>query len=462
MNTPCLMIAGTHSSVGKTLLTMGLTVTFREKGLTVQVFKVGPDYIDPSYHRAVSGRACFNLDSWMLDREALQKVFLRGCAEADLCLVEGVMGLFDGFSATSEEGSSAEISKIFDIPILLVLDAAKLARSAAAMVKGFTTFDPQLKFAGILLNRVSGEKHASLLKSAIESMTDIPVLGFIPKDKELEIPERHLGLIPAQEFASLEMLSSLKRSVMQYCDVERMIQRANELTQASGAIDADNSSAFRQAPNTVRIAYAWDEAFHFYYQDNLDFLQELGAELVPFSPTHEAQLPDVIHGLYFGGGFPEVFAKALSGNDSMKKAIRTYSGKGIPIYAECGGLMYLSEGITDLEGKFYSMLGLIPGKIEMTSRLQNFGYQSARLIRDSWIGKANGTFRAHEFHYSTWSAPLDSSAHQVKPKRGGDERFEGYLDWHILASYLHLHFLAVPERAVRFIEAARRFSGETR
>lgn len=446
------MIAGTHSGVGKTLITMGLTAAFKEKGLRVQVFKVGPDYIDPSHHRVVSGRPCRNLDSWMLDESALLKVFEKGSQDADLCLIEGVMGLFDGHSANSDQGSSAEIAKLLNVPILLVLDASGLARSAAAVVQGYTNFDPKLKFAGVFLNNVGSEKHAAILKEAIESNTAIPVLGFLPKEKVLHIPERHLGLVPAQEKSFEEVIETLKKLLFRYCDISSLQSHAERGTEKS-------PSTQYPAPSTlkVRIAYAWDEAFHFYYQDNLDFLEELGAELVPFSPIRDPQLPEGIHALYFGGGFPEVFARQLESNRSMMNSIRSASSSGIPIYAECGGLMYLSEGITDLEGNFYPMTGVIPGKVEMADRLQNFGYQQAQLTQDCWAGRADVVFRAHEFHYSTWSGERISPVHRVQGKNGAGDRTEGYLNSHILASYLHLHFLAVPERAERLVEAAKKF-----
>ncbi len=477
------MVAGTHSGVGKTLVTMGLTAALKEKGRTIQVFKVGPDYIDSSHHRAISGRPCFNLDSWMLPPSKvgaqliapLQKIFNKGMSGADVGLIEGVMGLYDGFSGKSNEGSSAEIAKLLNVPVLLVLDGSALARSAAAIVHGFTQFDSELKFAGVLLNRVGGEGHAALLKEAIETVTKIPVIGFIPRDKTLEIPERHLGLVPAQEQGFQQAVDKMKELICRYCDLKNM-SKITEISQAGSwelPPEADSPpvkearskykselspSSQLLAPSAfkIRIAYAWDEAFHFYYQDNLDFLKELGAELVPFSPIHDHRLPDDIHALYFGGGFPEVFAKDLQSNIPMKETILLHSKQEIPLYAECGGLMYLSEGITDLEGNFYPMTGVIPGKIRMTDRLQNFGYQQARLIQPSWAGSNNAVFRAHEFHYSAWSGEGISPAHRVQGKNGAGDRTEGYLNSHILASYLHLHFLAVPERARCLIEAAKK------
>ncbi len=473
INTPCLMIAGTHSGVGKTLVTMGLTAALKEKGKLVQVFKVGPDYIDSSHHRAISGRPCFNLDSWMLREYGvgaqliapLQKIFNKGMSGADVGLIEGVMGLYDGFSGKSDEGSSAEIAKLLNVPVLLVLDGSALARSAAAIVQGFTQFDPELKFVGVLLNRVGGEGHAAILKEAIESTTKIPVIGFIPRDKTLEIPERHLGLVPAQEGDFQKSVEVMKNFISRYCDIEGIlegIRQSNDSLVGAGPCACPQEGGhggppLRNGGHSIRIAYAWDEAFHFYYQDNIDFLEELGAELVPFSPIHDHRLPDDIHALYFGGGFPEVYAEALQANVTMKESILLHSKQEISIYAECGGLMYLSEGITDLEGNFYRMAGIIPGKIKMTDRLQNFGYQQANFLKDCWVGNAGQTFRAHEFHYSTWSGEGTSPAHRVQGKNGAGDRTEGYLNSHILASYLHLHFLAVPERAEQLVQAAREF-----
>lgn len=464
MTTPYLMIAGTHSGVGKTLITMGLTAALKEKGFRVQVFKVGPDYIDSSHHRVISGRPCFNLDSWMLDYPTLQKIFVKGMFSADVGLIEGVMGLYDGFSGKSDEGSSAEIAKLLNVPVILVLDGSALARSAAAIVQGFSQFDPELKFAGVLLNKVGGEKHAAILKEAIELAAKIPVVGFIPGDEALEIPERHLGLIPAQEGDFQESVEVMKKFIFQNCDLEGLVRMMSVPPHPSplppwgrGLGEGENLTSTTHhlsSSSRIRIAYAWDEAFHFYYQDNLDFLEELGAELIPFSPIHDGRLPDDIDAFYFGGGFPEVFAGALQANIPMKETILLHSRQDIPIYAECGGLMYLSEGITDLEGNFYRMIGIIPGKIKMTDRLQHFGYQQAGFLKDCWAGNAGPTFRAHEFHYSTWSGEGISPAHRVQGKNGAMDRTEGYLNSHILASYLHLHFLAVPERAERLVASA--------
>jgi len=468
MNVPRIVIAGTQSGVGKTTTSLAVIAGFKNMGFKVQAFKVGPDYIDPSYHEVVTGIPSHNLDAWMMGEQAVRWVFQENTKECDIAIIEGVMGLFDGASGKSEEGSTAQIAKLLNAPVVLVLDARSLARSAAAMVLGYKCFDPDLTIAGVILNRVASPGHFEILREAIESSTKIPVLGAIFREQQIQIPERHLGLKTAsenEEFQScLKVLreitqpnSSLNRpgiDLLKVLEIFRTAQADQKLINVPHPVFSQNSEGEFSKP--VRIGIAKDRAFSFYYQVNLDFLKSLGAELVPFSPLDDDCLPDALAGIYFGGGFPEIHAEKLQTNGKMKSEVLSFIQNGFPVYAECGGLMYLTEGIEQKDGQVFKMVGAIPGTAKMTEKLQNFGYAEAALAIDCFLGKKGDSFRGHEFHYSQWSPEPSRAIHDVKGKRGNPNRTEGYLADRLLASYIHCHFLSSPERAVAFVKAAQK------
>jgi len=473
MTIPKIVIAGTQSGVGKTTVSLALMAGFKNAGYRVQAFKVGPDYIDPSYHGIVTGFPSHNLDTWLMGEGAVRWLFQENTRHCDIAVIEGVMGLFDGASSRGEEGSTAQISKLLGAPVILVLDARSLARSAAAMVMGYKSFDPGLNIAGVILNRVASPGHFTLLQEAIESSTQVPVLGALFRDQKIQIPERHLGLKTAsenEEFRScLKVLAetvepkvSLSRpgiDLLKILEVSRSAvagQTQTTIPHPYSPRRSANKEFHLEVPEKVRIGIARDRAFSFYYQANLDFLTRLGAELVPFSPLEDESLPDTLAGIYFGGGFPEVYARELQGNERMRQAVSSFIQRGFPVYAECGGLMYLTGGIEQKDGKVFEMVGVLPGKVRMTEKLQSFGYAEATLIRDCFLGKKGDTFRGHEFHYSSWDLDAGFALHQVKGKRGTPDRMEGYCAGQLLASYIHCHFLSYPERAVSFIQAAKR------
>jgi cobyrinic acid a,c-diamide synthase len=466
-----LVIAGTHSGVGKTTLTAGLIAALRGRGLTVQPFKAGPDYIDPSYHSLATGyglgnaegRVCRNLDTWMVPANRVRDLFAHASRDADVAIVEGVMGLYDGFDYQGESGSTGQVAKLLDAPVVLVLDASRMARSAGAVALGYQQFDPELALAGFVLNQVAGEKHGQGVAAAVQDATGLPVLGWLPRDNKLEIPERHLGLVPTVEPGSHSthgtswraFIEEAATSVTRYLDLDQLAAIARNApdlgtSEPMAKLVGGQRSVIDQPPT---VAVARDEAFSFTYEDNLDLLRAAGAKIVFFSPLHDTALPLATGCIVLSGGFPELYAAQLSANDKMRKALRKAHQCGIPIYAECGGLMYLTQTITDLEGQEHPMVGLLPGRSRMTSRL-TLGYRLARAADDSWLLSAGETVRGHEFHYSVWEdrpADLPPAYYLLPPDGQGEPRPEGARMDNLWASYVHLHFWGKPEIAGRLV-----------
>jgi cobyrinic acid a,c-diamide synthase len=450
-----LVIAGTHSGVGKTTVTVGLIAALRRRGLSVQPFKVGPDYIDPTYHTLAAGRPCRNLDTWMVPPQRVAALFAR--AAADVNLIEGVMGVYDGLGYDDETGSTAEVAKLLRAPVVLVLDASRLARSAGAVAAGFRHFDPALPLAGFIINRAAGESHGRGVSSVVERATGLPVFGWLPREAGLHVPERHLGLVPTAEPGRwAEFVAAAGEVVSRHLDLDRVLSVAAGVGQA---FQPD------RLPKPVRLesltykrpllAVARDEAFSFTYADNLDLLQAAGAALVFFSPLRDPQLPAGTAGVILSGGFPEVYADRLAANRTLHAALRTAHRQGIPLYAECGGLMYLTEAIVDGEGRTQPMVGLLPGTSLLGERL-TLGYRLARAAGDSWLLPAGAEVRGHEFHYSRWQGrPADlPPAYLLLPRDGsGEATPEGARVGSLWASYVHLHFAARPDLAARFVAA---------
>jgi cobyrinic acid a,c-diamide synthase len=451
---PRLILAAPMSGSGKTTITAGLIAAFAARGLRVAPFKVGPDYIDPSYHTLAAGRACHNLDAWMLAPERLRALFARRTHEADLALIEGVMGLFDGYSGKDDTGSSAHVARILDAPILLVLDVGAMARSAAAIVRGMRDFDPRVRLAGVILNRVGSEGHARMVKEAIEAKVGVPVVGYLMRDETLNLPERHLGLIPTLEPGRWHAwLEAACEKIAATVNLDQVLELA--FTAPPLPASDDDPFAFTQ-PTRAVIAVARDEAFNFIYEENLDLLRAAGAEIALFSPLHDGALPRGTQALYLSGGFPEIYAAELAANEGMRAEIRHAFRAGLPIYAECGGLMYLTQEIVDGPGARYSMVGILPGRSAMTGRL-TLGYRVVRAPSDNWLWRVGETIRGHEFHYSIWEdRPSDlAPAYELLPSEFQPQaRVEGACVKNLLASYVHLHFLAEPQAAQRFVRAA--------
>jgi cobyrinic acid a,c-diamide synthase len=365
---PRVIIAGTGSGVGKTTVVVSLVRALHAQGLKVSVFKCGPDYLDPTYHARASGTPAHNLDGWMMGRDAVVETFQRTSQGADIAVIEGVMGLFDGASPTGEEGSTAEIAKWLEAPAVLVVDASGMARSVAAMAQGFARFDRDVDVAGVICNRVGSRGHLDLLVRACD---DPPVLGGFPVKRELAFPERHLGLRTADEQVVPDStFEAWGRAASEWIGISAILERVRA---APEVVPRGTVPSRARGEERCRIGLAWDEAFHFYYEDNLSRLESLGATLVRFSPVRDKEFPSV-DGLYFGGGYPEVFAAELSANQAMRDAVKKFAGAGGPIYAECGGLMYLSRGIRTLDAVLHPMVGLLPAETVMKDRLAALGY----------------------------------------------------------------------------------------
>ena len=458
MSVPKVMIAGTHSGVGKTLVSLAVMAGFKNNGHRVGAYKVGPDYIDPEYHHWVTGRPSHNLDEWMMGRDAVRWLFAMTSKNCNIAVIEGVMGFFDGASSTDDSGSSAGIAKLLNVPVVLVVDASRMARSVAAIIKGYQTFDKDVHICGVILNRVSSMHHLEMLTEAIAFYNKIPVVGFFLSDQQLSVPQRHLGLKTISENPEfqkvIERLGQLNSiNLDKIYDIARQYSNEGPNSNETGPIHIEQKNNKK-----IRIAYALDQAFQFYYRANLDFLESYQVELVPFSPLDDSKLPDNIGGLYLGGGFPEIYAERIEQNQKMRKEIKQAIENGLPTYAECGGLIYLTEAVTTVEGKKYQMVGVIPGEIEMTLKLVNFGYCENELLEDCFLGKKGEMFRGHEFHYSRWKSEGTCSVHRVEKKKRKDIRNEGYIQNNLLASYVHCHFLSYPQRAIAFVNQAQLWS----
>jgi cobyrinic acid a,c-diamide synthase len=442
---PRVVVAGTGSGTGKTTVTCGLIGALRRAGLRVQGFKVGPDYIDPSYHRLASTRPGRNLDAFLSGPELIAPLVRHGGAGADIAVIEGVMGMFDGVSGAGELASTAHVAKLLRAPVLLVVDGSAMARSAAAVVHGFRSFDPDLDVAGVIFNRVGSDVHERLLREAVAGLeSPPPVLGAVRRDERLATPERHLGLVPAVERESraaiaLDGLAAAVAAQVDLAAVRRLARAAPELPGPAWSPEPDGG-AHREP---VRVAIARGPAFSFHYEENLELLAAAGAELAPFDPTVDEALPADADALILAGGFPEVFGAELAANTPLRAAIRPFDG---PILAECGGLLYLAR---ELDG--HEMCGVIPASCRMGGRL-TLGYREAVAATSTpWL-EAGARVRGHEFHYSATESAGGTPAWQLSAR--GIARDEGFVAGSVQASYLHVHWAAHPEIARRFVEAA--------
>ena len=439
MPIPSLLIAGTHSGCGKTTVTLGIMAALRQRGLTVQPFKCGPDFIDPSLHLAVTGRASRNLDIRMCGSDWVRQCFARHADGAAISVIEGVMGLFDG-----DSGSAAELAALLGVPVLLVLDVRSMAESAAAVLRGFECLDPRVRLSGVIFNQVGSAKHLQLVSEAVRRHCKAEIIGALPRESGISLPARHLGLhMGAEVELNRQQLVSL---IEQHLDLDRLIQLAGE-----AQVHAVTPAAQLDPPvGTVRLGVAWDEAFCFYYQDNLDLLAAAGAELVRFSPLHDKTLPEHLDGLYFGGGYPELHAAQLAANQPMREQVLAFSRADRPIYAECGGFMYLCEALADSEGGRHEMAGVFPVTARMGQRLRRLGYRTAELREASLLGPAGSLLHGHEFHYSDID-PMPADVRRIYTLDDG--RAEGYLLNRTLAGYVHLHWGGSPEAARHFVQA---------
>lgn len=464
---PRFIVAGTGSGSGKTTVTLGLLRAFARRGLKVQGFKCGPDYIDPAYHAAVTGCPARNLDSWMTSSPYLLDYFLRSSQDADLSVIEGVMGLYDGKEAAALTGSTAEIAILTDSPVLLVVDVRSMGRSAAAVVLGFQQLEPRVRIAAVIVNRCGSASHYGIVKAAVEAACGVPVIGGLPRDGGLDIPERHLGLLPAVERGELEPLFDHAANVLaEAAELDALLgiaQAAPPLPlggadRCSLSSAANPAAAEEQTGPAPVIAVARDAAFNFYYADNLELLARAGARLVEFSPLRGDGIPPEADGIYLGGGFPEEFAADIAGNASFLAGLRAAAGQGMPLYAECGGYMVLARTLTDRAGAVHRMAGIVPAHAVMQERRAALGYREVTALQDSLLLKQGERLRGHEFHYSVMNCEAgEPPAYAYESKGRGGTHPEGYLQVNVLAAYAHIHLASCPPAAARLVGACRSY-----
>ena len=454
MKIPRLVIAGTHSGVGKTSTSTGIMGALTRHGKRVQAFKLGPDFLDGTFHSTVTKRPSRNLDSWMMPRTKIPSLFTSGCVDADVAIIEGAMGLFDGIDGASEVASTSELAKILKAPVILVIDAWGLAGSTAAVALGYKSLDPELRLEGVILNRVAGETHTQMCKDAIMRHSKIPVLGAIPMDKAIMLPERYLGLIPASKTSDPTILEKIVDHVGSHVNLDQIM----ELAEKAEELDVKPLPQPRGEPNTV-IGVARDNAFSFYYQENLDRLRMAGARLEFFSPLEDRNVPASVNGLYIGGGYPEVFSSRLSQNHTMLESIVKNAEDEMPIYAECGGIVYLTKSIEDLNGAKHGMVGLLEAETRMEKKLV-LSYTLAETVQSNLITNIGDLVKCQEYHFSSIrDVPMDARfAFVLKRGIGLGNACDGWTSHNVLASYMHTNFASDEHMATRFVDASTAYT----
>ena len=448
-NIPRVVISGTHSGAGKSTITMGLLMALKKRGLNPQSFKAGPDFLDPMHHTLVIEKECRNLDTWMFGRE-VERLFVRGSEGSGISVIEGVMGLYDGIDGISEEGSTAHLSKILKAPTTLVIDAKATARSAGAVALGFKEYDKDINLAGVIFNRVGSKNHLKILES---SLRNTPSLGGVLRDDCMNLESRHLGLVPAKEKYDRQRYDKIMEHVENCVDIDKLIS----IAESAPPLSKDHDEASPSSGHRVRIGVARDSAFNFYYIHNMESLSDAGAEIVPFSPM-EDDLPEV-DGLYFGGGYPELFSDKLERNSGIRAAIRKASDDGMPIYAECGGLMYMSKYVRDMNGDKHKMCGVFGSESKMNDSKMTLGYVEMTAAADCAICKKGWTVRGHEFHYST-TVPVGNEKYvfDLTRGRGIDGGKDGMTINNTTAGYTHIHFASNPKIPEKFVESCYDYS----
>ncbi len=446
------LIAGTSSGSGKTTVTLGLMAALQKEGHRVGPFKCGPDFIDPSLHRLVTGHISRNLDIWMTGEDFTRSTFHEHAQGFDINVIEGVMGMYDGGSS-----SSAALAKFLGIPAILVLDVRSAAESMAAVLKGFEILDPDVNLCGVILNNVASQRHLELVKNGIEEHCQAEILGYLPRSLNFNIPSRHLGLHMGEEDPiGAEAISNLAKTVSEHIDLKKIIDLAG-----NNSLKLSFLKPISEEPK-VRLGVARDKAFCFYYEDNLDLLKRAGAELVFFSPLHDKALPENLSGIYLGGGYPELYGRELSNNRSMLAEILRWAEGGGTIYAECGGFMYLTKGVIDHNKELHEMVGLYPVKAHMQKKRASLGYREIRLKEESFFGKAGVVMRGHEFHYS-FIDDMDHEVERIYEVNNGN--LEGYHVKNVIGGYMHLHFgfsPGVAEAFVNFCKEKRNVSNHSK
>ena len=451
VNIPRVVIAATQSSSGKTTVVTGILRALKNKGMKVQPFKVGPDYIDPSYHGMAAGRAGHNLDTWLVDESQINDLFASEAENADIAVIEGVMGLYDG--GKNGISSTAQLAKKLQAPVILVINVQSMGDSAAAIALGFKLYDEEVNLAGVILNRLGSPTHKMLIEEAMARI-NVPVFGAVYRDDSVHMPERHLGLTPAQENNAKEIIEIISAKIAKEVYLDEIIK----LACAAPPLEVQENKQSNAAKDIV-IAVAKDKAFSFYYPASLKQLSDCGAKIEFFSPLEDETIPSNASALIFGGGFPEIFADKLAANKSMLTSIRRANENKMPIYAECGGYMYLMQGIFDFDSNFHAMAGIIPATAKMNKKLQTVGYVKAKNLHDNILGEKDCVYHGHEFHFSTQSEEAQDFpwAFEFVKMRNNAEYKAGYAKDNILGSYLHLHFLGSKKAADCLLEKAREY-----
>ena len=465
-----IIIAGERSGVGKTTVTLALLAAMKARSPVhkslVQSFKVGPDYIDPMFHSYITGLPSRNLDPVLTSEDYVRSCFARHSQNAEYALIEGVMGLFDGATGHNDTASTAHVARLLNAPVVLILNCASTSRSIAAIAHGYRTFDPRIQIAGVVLNRVGSDRHLELLTQALAPL-ELPILGVLRRQDNISIPDRHLGLIPTAEMSDLDGIIERLAHLGETCfDWGKLLPLMKSLHPPAPSPLVEGEQVLHPSPlgrgaggeGKIRIAIAQDRAFSFYYADNLDLFRELGAELIPWSPISDRKLPENVQGLYFGGGFPEVFASELAENKTARESVQTAIKSGIPTYAECGGLMYLCDRIVDFQEQSFPMVNIFPTAAKMGKRL-TLGYRQAIALQDSPLVKKGDRLWGHEFHRSSLTEISDRPLYSLK---GYDSHLqypsEGWQEYQVHASYTHLHFGAQNYLLERFLAKCRSYS----
>ncbi|HKS16845.1 MAG TPA: cobyrinate a,c-diamide synthase [Planctomycetota bacterium] len=452
---PALLVAGTHRGCGKTTFATGLMAAWKKRGLTVQPFKIGADALETGYHELAAGRPSIVLDLWIMSPKALETSFAAASEGADILILDGARGFYDGSDLAIGPVSTWDVASRIKSSVLLVIDASGMAESAAAVARGFARHR-QNRVAGVLLNRVAGPRHFDVLRRAVEKHAELPVFGYLPPDAGLEIPSLNSGLVAAEHIHSGQaLLPALVSKIEQSVDLERLLEAI------SPGVEVDPPGPAPEPPDRVRIAVARDPAFHFYYEDNLTLLRAAGAEIVPFSPMRDPALPTDIGGIYLGGGIPESCTAVLERNQTMREVIRTAVASGLPVYAESGGMLYLSTNLVGTGIRAWEMCGVIPGEMRMVARFPSAAYVAAEAARPSLLVRPGERYQGNEFRISAWSgAAGQASAWKVSPPSGGEARPEGFVKDNLHASFVHLHFASAPELPGRFVAAARAYTSK--
>lgn len=454
---PRLVMSAPHGRSGKTTITLGLLSALKQQNYKVQAFKKGPDFIDPSWISLVSGTSCRNLDCFFMEKETIRHSVATYGKKSDITIVEGAMGLFDGVDLEGS-GSTAEIAKIIDAPIILVVDTTRMTRSVAPLINGFLNFDSEIKIAGVILNKVARLRHESILRKSIEKYCDVPVLGVFPKGGGMVIPDRHLGLIPAGEREDVrKALEEIGKQSVKCLDLEAILKVAFSAKEMEDA-GQDLIPVSKIDNEKVTIGVCKDTVFSFYYPENLEALEKAGAKLCFIDTLKDNDLP-TLDALYIGGGFPEVFAQQLEQNFALRKAIKEIAKKGLPIYAECAGLIYLGKTLS-WKGKTYNMSGVLPLEVQMNDKPQGHGYEIIRTVHENPFFTKGTIIKGHEFHNSKVVKIDEQEAKlifQVDRGSGVDGKRDGVMRFQTLATYTHVHALATPIWATSFVELAYKY-----